>query len=310
MGFNFYLEKRAAQSAPQRAASDAHNHISNHVSGRLSVHYEPAQPSKYYHKDTSLKSKATRYLKCIWAKVTGEQKYLLSTSAHPSINSRPVRISNPVRSTVTSLAMASFDHLDKLGHPKAPEETHISIPVTLDGAIIDHVTLPAAIASRIAGATFSNDMQSIQISTQTPPSYEQARVQPRCQPFKACQIFDDGALQFATLTLSSAEPLMIWPAPNNLCGPGDASPPSVGEIHRNVRIAPGNMIQLPSMHNARDTYMLAYETREKRPAVLEPLSPFSSPRLFVSVAHTSAQSLGTTAPYGRAFLLTGTGPRI
>ncbi|KAG8682722.1 hypothetical protein FRC08_014764, partial [Ceratobasidium sp. 394] len=248
MGYNFYLEKHTTLGASRRSGPSDEKRALNESFPRPSVHFEGLSVplGATHHKKPSLKSRTAKYFKTVWGKITGADK---STRRH-----HPIRISNPLRSTVTSLAFASFDEFPDLGHAKVPDSNDTaSIPVTVDGAIVDHITLPAALASRIVGATVSltGNMHSINLTTQTPPTYEQT-APARHHPFKACQIFDDNTMQFASTMLSSAEPLLVWPAPNNVYSLG-ADRPSVSAIHRNIRIAPGNMIQVPSMYNARDS---------------------------------------------------------
>jgi len=300
MGYNFYLEKHTALGASRRSGSSDEKRALNQSFPRPSAHLESltsAPPESTHHKQTSLKSRTAKYFKSVWGKITGAG----NTTQRHSVHSRPVRISNPLRSTVTSLAFASFDEFPEPGHPKMPENGATSIPVAVDGAIVDHITLPAALASRIVGATISlsGTMQSIHLTTQTPPTYEQT-APVRNQPFKACGMFDDETMQFAGAAFSSAEPLLVWPAPGNLDSCDVDRPCSVSAIHRNIRIAPGNMIQVPSMHNARDSYMLAYD------GFGGPLKPLtagvrsSESRLFIASEGGSAERITTCC---RAFIL-------
>ncbi|KAG8744940.1 hypothetical protein FRC10_009175 [Ceratobasidium sp. 414] len=299
MGYNFYLEKHTTLGASRRSGSSDEKRALNESFPRPSVHFETLSSplETAHHKKASLKSRTAKYFKSVWGKITGADK----TTRHHSTPSRPVRISNPLRSTVTSLAFASFDEFPELGHSKMPENGTTSIPVTVDGAIVDHITLPAALAARIIGATvsLSGNMQSIHLTTQTPPTYEQT-APARNQPFKACGMFDEDTMRFAGAALSSTEPLLVWPAPGNLYSFGADRPSSVSAIHRNIRMAPGNMIQVPSMHNVRDSYMLAYE---ESGGPLKPLTAgvrSSESRLFVASEDGSAGRITTCC---RAFIL-------
>ncbi|KAG9088555.1 hypothetical protein FRC06_001976 [Ceratobasidium sp. 370] len=321
MGYNFYLEKHTTLGASRRSTPSEEKRALNESFPRPSVHFEgptsvPLETMRY--KKESLKSRTAKYLKSVWGKITGADR----PSGRHSIHPRPVRISNPLRSTVTSLAFASFDEFPDLGHSKKPENGTTSIPVTVDGTIVDHITLPAALASRIVGATVSENMQSIHLTTRAPPTYEQTAPAGN-QPFKVCGVFDNDTMQFASAVLSSAEPLLVWPAPNNLYSFGADRPSSVGAIHRNIRMAPGNMIQVPSMYNAGDSYMLAYEgpggplkplaagvrsseSRLTRPNILasafepKPLSARTHPRKCVRLAQRRKREMSScTTEEGR-----------
>lgn len=303
MGFNFHLEKQSALRISHHSVSTEKHRETK--STRRSVHYElpVPQPSKG-HQKRSLKSRAARFLRFLCGKVTGSETH--PAAVRHSTATRSVRISNPIRSTVTSLALASFDDLRDFGHPKMAEESHLSIPVTMDGAIVDHIKLPASAAPRITGIAFSDDMRSLQLTTQTPPSYEQARAQPLHPPFKPCRLFDNGSLEFAASILSSAEPLVIWPAPTSPYSLGAERNASIGAIRRKVRIAPGNMIQLPSKHDTQETYMLASEISGIYPQSLSRSICPLNPRLFVATAQTGADPRERVASVCRAFILTET----
>ncbi|KAG8775358.1 hypothetical protein FRC12_001535 [Ceratobasidium sp. 428] len=305
MGYNFYLEKHTTLGASRRSAPINEKCTLNQSSPRPPVHFE-SLISPAHTKKASLKSRTVKYFKSVWNKITGTEQ--TATTRRYSHRAHPIRISNPLRSTITSLAFASFDELPDLGQSKMPDEKRVgtetmSIPVTLDGAVVDHITLPSSLASRIIGASVSENMQSIHLTTQTPPTYEQTHPEQtgRNLPYKPCGIFDDDTMRFAGGMFSPGEQLIVWPAPSNLCSFDDAGrPSSVNSIHRNIRIAPGNMIQVPSMYNPRDSYMLACESSGGFIGPMNSGTDHHESRLFVASEDGATERITTCC---RAFVL-------
>ncbi|KAG9124834.1 hypothetical protein FRC07_010075 [Ceratobasidium sp. 392] len=281
--------------ASRRAAPVNEKFTLNQPTARTSVHF--GSLTAPVPKKSSIKSRTVKYFKSVWSKLTG----IHETTTRTLVHSHPIRISNPLRSTVTSLAFASFDDLGDSKMPEPKTETGTtSIPITLDGTLVDHITLPASLASRIVGATVSENMQSIHLTTQTPPTYEQTHPEtPRNQPFRPCGIFDDATMEFASCAFMPGEPLIVWPAPTNSYSlHGMDRPSSVSAIHRNIRIAPGNMIQVPSMYNARESYMLACENTEGTIKPFNMGTERAESRLFVASGDGATERITTCCRAG------------
>lgn len=101
------------------------------------------------------------------------------------------------------------------------------------------------------------------LTAEMPPAYDESDAPPESdEAYRHRPTFDEETIRFASAFLPYGKPLALWSG-SGATVTGDAKPfqgsrASPAAIRRKTRLAPGEILQLPSMHDPKDVYMLGH----------------------------------------------------
>lgn len=236
------------------------------------------------------------------------------STPHPRQSSAFEKVSRCLRSVMTALKGMGCSHGACRGRSSITSTRRISKPFPLpssDEKIFqapagsvhpDQLTLTnASISIRTAQEVFSDVLCSTDCA-HTPAHSSN-------MPYKECHLFDDESLRFATAFLPTMESLVVWSmagSTETLDSGVQRTAPSTSWIRRNTCVRPGHIIQIPSMHDKDNSYLLACESNETaRPRVenaLEMVGAGPCPKFFVA-QQSGIESRNGVDGYSRAFIM-------